>query len=721
MSSYPAVGNIVLGTSNQYSNNFVLIVGQNNQSSSLNSITAGIENYNNSSERSFLFGRGLVTWDSDQFVIGKFNNYTDEDFTSPKVFIIGGGKNNSERLDLLSVSKASTKINTSTINLGEVGGSDDSYMDSEGNYQYIANNLSTYINSKIYVKGVGGYDGQLRDGVISIWNYPEDLSTALSVHNVTYRKLKQLIAYKQLIPGATYRITDYVTLTKYDTERQSAYHYFDIIVRAKNESTLYPEASADFSSYDHESRTYFKNCDIHKWKLWYDVDNNDYYNWRLGNSDQAYILRRRFPGSSDTDILTLDANQIRTAYGIYKQGTAYIDIVQRNMMNLGIVNYTVNDGYQDKFVLCAVASSLNVTDTPIPVIAYQYTEADYNISIGNSTSTTVNMTISSLRSPNNFQTVKVDKRYTYKVYNEYAGGWEDVYWLRPISGGSASNNLYMYVWTFDDIITNTGSSIETIIELEIIDAGEIISSEFVTGGRGVIYRMIDEFGNDCPYDFKNILTRRITESTIDYTHTTDVTDNNFYYTFTYKDQNNNICDFTTQSINNRCTGNIIKPYTSLTQGKQILPGITFINKYSTNYVFCRDNHIGNNCQNIVFFNGCYFNDVGDSCTRILFRDSCNNNTIVGSCNSIIFEENAIGNTLQKNIKSIYVSAEIVDDYYLVRVKNCYYLSNCGGNSAQYTYKLDASTFKIDKTNIIYRPDNLSSSDKRLISMDLPTV
>ena len=25
-----------------------------------------------------------------------------------------------------------------------------------------------------------------------------------------------------------------------------------------------------------------------------------------------------------------------------------------------------------------------------------------------------------------------------------------------------------------------------------------------TNGKGVIYRMIDEFGNDCPYDFKNI-------------------------------------------------------------------------------------------------------------------------------------------------------------------------------------------------------------------------
>ena len=33
-----------------------------------------------------------------------------------------------------------------------------------------------------------------------------------------------------------------------------------------------------------------------------------------------------------------------------------------------------------------------------------------------------------------------------------------------------------------------------------------------TNGKGVIYRMIDEFGNDCPYDFKNIMFKRYTVS-----------------------------------------------------------------------------------------------------------------------------------------------------------------------------------------------------------------
>jgi hypothetical protein len=33
----------------------------------------------------------------------------------------------------------------------------------------------------------------------------------------------------------------------------------------------------------------------------------------------------------------------------------------------------------------------------------------------------------------------------------------------------------------------------------------VSSKQSNESGKGVIYRMIDEFGNDCPYDFKNVL------------------------------------------------------------------------------------------------------------------------------------------------------------------------------------------------------------------------
>jgi hypothetical protein len=54
------------------------------------------------------------------------------------------------------------------------------------------------------------------------------------------------------------------------------------------------------------------------------------------------------------------------------------------------------------------------------------------------------------------------------------------------SGASMSGNN-MYFYDHDSSITR------------------ILSTASKGDGRGVIYRMIDEFGNDCPYDFKNIV------------------------------------------------------------------------------------------------------------------------------------------------------------------------------------------------------------------------
>lgn len=60
-------------------------------------------------------------------------------------------------------------------------------------------------------------------------------------------------------------------------------------------------------------------------------------------------------------------------------------------------------------------------------------------------------------------------------------------------------------------------------------------------GKGVIYRMIDEFNNDCPYDFKNI---RFTRS------------NSKVFTFDDLSGNDN-------SLTGNCNNNIIKPYKDL--------------------------------------------------------------------------------------------------------------------------------------------------------------
>ena len=88
-----------------------------------------------------------------------------------------------------------------------------------------------------------------------------------------------------------------------------------------------------------------------------------------------------------------------------------------------------------------------------------------------------------------------------------------------------------------------------------------------TNGKGVIYRMIDEFNNDIPYDFKNIQFKHPINPASYY-----------YYTFT-----NNIGS-TDYSLNKsyKCFSNTIKEYIS--DNKKQLNNIIFIDFQTTNLI-----------------------------------------------------------------------------------------------------------------------------------------
>ena len=69
-------------------------------------------------------------------------------------------------------------------------------------------------------------------------------------------------------------------------------------------------------------------------------------------------------------------------------------------------------------------------------------------------------------------------------------------------------------------------------------------------GKGVIYRMIDEFGNDCPYDFKNILFTDTNHNPALYTNA---------YTFSVT-ESSSFKDASLTGIASVCLNNIINPY-----------------------------------------------------------------------------------------------------------------------------------------------------------------
>ena len=101
------------------------------------------------------------------------------------------------------------------------------------------------------------------DGNVEYFYNQTALDTILgsSYIKATHAGLVTLRDNEELIPGAWYRITDYM----------SDKNQFDILVLALDEKTLSEEARAMKS----EGDTYFTNADskLETWKIWYQVDN----------------------------------------------------------------------------------------------------------------------------------------------------------------------------------------------------------------------------------------------------------------------------------------------------------------------------------------------------------------------------------------------------------------------------------------------------------------
>ena len=164
-----------------------------------------------------------------------------------------------------------------------------------------------------------------------------------------------------------------------------------------------------------------------------------------------------------------------------------------------------------------------------------------------------------------------------------------------------------------------------------------------TNGKGVIYRMIDEWNNDIPYDFKNIQFKHPNDTTT-YPY--------YYYTFASKNVEDNT-DYSLDIVNN-CYSNIIREYIPeyTTNSKRSLNKILFIgdrcygNKFD---VDCHSNTFtsGVASHNTFGFN-CYNNKLSNSCSNNTFRSNCYNNKLGSSCFN-----NTFGSTCYNNVLSYY--------------------------------------------------------------------
>lgn len=111
---------------------------------------------------------------------------------------------------------------------------------------------------------------------------------------VTYQELRTLKDNAQLIPGAFYRMIDFDTWDGAEVnyaacsgisdlaEFRSAYHHFDLVLLALSTYELDSNVKAIHS--DRDTENYFKDDDLAKWELRYDLDNNvNRYSWAVNH------------------------------------------------------------------------------------------------------------------------------------------------------------------------------------------------------------------------------------------------------------------------------------------------------------------------------------------------------------------------------------------------------------------------------------------------------
>lgn len=394
--------------------------------------------------------------------------------------------------------------------------------------------------------------------------------------SVTYSELKTLRNNSELIPGMFYRIIDYVCTTS-QADTRAMKNKFDIIVQALSTNMLSENAIAD-----------------------YHIGGGDFKSEFLADEDGALV-----------------EESVVAHYYIYEdyEGPGTDEPTE----------YKTTDGF------VAYGYSGNNEGVTVPVI--------YKTDIE-----------SAIDSPDEFGDPDYEDTFYYVGETEVDGitynkwrkinstgngpDWEDegkIYALTNviIEGDSANDgyfkNANLPAWELKYCLDNDTTRFAWSDE---------------ENGKGIIYYMKDEHGNECPYDFKNIQFKRMLDEdgNLDLGNGTDT----WCYTFGGAQCDRSITQEGMKAYNNNSIGS----YYIENDERYELPNNVFLgidthitrcNKLDTN---CHSNTFGNNCHSNTFGSGChsnkfgnnyYSNNFGSGCYSNTFGDSCANNTFGSGC------------------------------------------------------------------------------------------
>ena len=292
-----------------------------------------------------------------------------------------------------------------------------------------------------------------------------------SITQVTWQELKDKRDNGQLIPGALYRITDYQCTTTQENT-QSAGHQFDIVLLALSENKLAEEG------------------------------------WAMEHPTDVYDV------TFEANNTTIKCYKYVTS-SFVEDGTIY---ECWNLVKVDTLEGMIIDDApigENGFIVDEVAKTIFIPQGIIPDVIFDDENLTYNY-----------FQNSNLSAWKVWYCLDNDTaRFAWADDNlpqiEDEGGFGANVWLTRHSNLDFGGK---FAWrdTYGDVLYSDNINPKKGDKLYIKDNDTLIFDEdYVSNikgfGRGVIYRLIDEWNNDCPYDFKNIQTKLDGEDVYEYT------------------------------------------------------------------------------------------------------------------------------------------------------------------------------------------------------------
>lgn len=522
-------------------------------------------------------------------------------------------------------------------------------------------------NGDIYVEGV---EGRIQDKL-------NEGGASSPMISITYDELKNLRDNGELIAGMQYRITDFVT-TSTQENTQSAGHQFDVIVTADNENTLNEVARACRSEFDIEKYKDAYSASFGEKMRYVGLFIHDGKEYHLYESEsQEMQMLMNFNNSNIEVYEDLRHEYPYTFYPLYmryKGDESWVEWLNGKEQgdDIRFKHNLAEDTYFNSSNLAAwqIWYSLdNDTSRFAWALGESYTYVECK---GNDIQDEVRNFI-----------IKVD----------------------AVDDGFVSNDIKaLYKYCLADY-----SEIYFAEDGRIYNEGEVQIGEYnIVKGKGVIYRMIDEFGNDCPYDFKNILFKRSLIFDYGYAQYSEDGDETWVYTFAGQSFHINngewsdmldgslespfghMSDEDTSTFHN----NVIKPYIKTfdeeevrsNAGRRYLNDNVFlgyweeigsIGEEDAPYYYsyccnnnkleedCHANSFGIDCRTNTLERGCCDNILSEHCCSNVFGTVCTLNFFGSGCRNNIFgyesNRNTLGNYCSFNVWGAFCSGNTLGD------------------------------------------------------------